>query len=275
MPPLKYPPSLSPSISNPSVSVALVAPVHSFGLTPAEKRFAEDNAVRVVFGAGELEAVKEDSLDSIVISEGVAMTSTPAFWGSALRTLHPGGRIVAKFPDGLVGDSHVAEVLLLGGFINSAIDGLIATAERPTWKPTAALPLAKKKKTAETTTPVWQLGGIDADSVALIDEDALLNDCAGSLVPGEALPVGVKKACKNCSCGLKELEEENSSASVASSSAKAESAGGCGSCAKGDAFRCGSCPYLGLPAFTPGSKPEIVVKQDGSKVLLDSMNEVF
>lgn len=135
-----------------------------------------------------------------------------------------------------------------------------------------AVPLPKKK-----SAPKKNRYNIKLDEpVALIDEDDLLDpsdlvfpvpkpDICGPQV------VQKRKRCKNCSCGLaelqtdvtekmnqmtirlldeRELEEVNfKNSNIAISN--------CGNCYLGDAFRCSKCPYFGLPAFKPGEKVEL------------------
>jgi len=177
-----------------------------------------------------------------------------------------GGHLVVRFPVGLVDADRARECLVLGGFVDVAVDeNIVATATRPTWSKPATLP----KRNKSTAAAAWKL----TNDAGLVDEDALIEDCGGTAI-GDTLPIkGVKKACKNCTCGLKDLETGEA---VVSDADLAQSVAGCGGCSKGDAFRCGSCPYLGLPTFTPGTKPAISTGKDGSKVLvLDVASEVF
>ena len=111
----------------------------------------------------------------------------------------------------------------------------------------------------------------------LIDEDDLITeeDMARPIIqPPECRPKSGKRrrACKDCSCGLKEkIEAEDaakrSAADNALSALKLDAddlaevdftvqgkVGSCGNCALGDAFRCDGCPYIGLPAFKPGEE---------------------
>ncbi|KAM9375933.1 anamorsin isoform 2-T2 [Pholidichthys leucotaenia] len=110
------------------------------------------------------------------------------------------------------------------------------------------------------TVKMWTLSAndINDDDVDLLDSDALLDeddlkkpDPASLKAPscGEGASKK-KKACKNCSCGLAEELEQESKGKQKSNLPKSA----CGSCYLGDAFRCASCPYVGMPAFKPGEK---------------------
>lgn len=106
----------------------------------------------------------------------------------------------------------------------------------------------------------------------LIDEDDLVTD---DLTPVYKIPAKCdsdsgkkrRKACRDCTCGLKEEEDAEDALIIEKQQAvmlnhdeiaeidftvPGKAVGGCGSCALGDAFRCDGCPYLGLPPFKPG-----------------------
>lgn len=67
------------------------------------------------------------------------------------------------------------------------------------------------------------------------------------------------RACKNCSCGRKELEEKLGEDSAKKALEEGGVTSSCGNCYLGDAFRCESCPYKGQPAFKPGEKIQLDV----------------
>ena len=234
-------------------------------ITSEEKSFLNANPSVLIFhGFGEFRVQPTESLDVLIVGEGFSETPSAEVWGRICEVLVPGGHIRVKFPAGVITEQDASSRLLLGGFINSTLSSsLVAVGEKPAWKPAAALPLRKK-----ANLNVWKL----AEPSEIVDEDALLeeNDCGGTLGSQPALS-GLqvkKKACKNCTCGLADAEKATSDIPKVTDEELAESLAGCGNCAKGDAFRCGGCPYLGTPAFTPGTKPEVVVKADGTKSLM-------
>eukprot|EP00892_Ulva_mutabilis_P011678 jgi/Ulvmu1/8883/UM049_0065.1 len=102
----------------------------------------------------------------------------------------------------------------------------------------------------------WKIT-VDAAHDDLIDDDELLteedrkpveppkNDCSTS-----------KKACANCSCGRAEAEAAGVKLQLTPDMIENPQSA-CGSCSLGDAFRCATCPYRGLPIFQPGKKIEL------------------
>ncbi|CCL99440.1 uncharacterized protein FIBRA_01458 [Fibroporia radiculosa] len=153
----------------------------------------------------------------------------------------------------------------------------------------SALPL-RRKVDPERKASKKALWTFSAPSTPIIDAESLLTD-ADRERPAVCEPISSgtprrKKACKNCSCGLAELEADELASSkvvildgaesgstmevaqsekdrlVAAAAAAPKATSSCGNCYLGDAFRCSSCPYRGLPAFKPGEKVEIDLGMD-------------
>lgn len=91
------------------------------------------------------------------------------------------------------------------------------------------------------------------DGSKLLREDEILSEEDKARPKPETNQSGEvikKKPCANCTCGLKDMKDDDMDASKSTTA----STGSCGSCHLGDAFRCASCPYKGMPAFKPGEK---------------------
>lgn len=130
---------------------------------------------------------------------------------------------------------------------------------KPQFEVGASKLLSFAKKPEVKKPDVWTLDDLEDESVELIDENTLLEEEDLVKPDPTSLKVcgttGKRKACKDCSCGLKEELEDGKEIKTKSATSS------CGSCYLGDAFRCASCPYLGMPAFKPGQKIQLSDRQ--------------
>ncbi|KAJ7540495.1 hypothetical protein O6H91_10G018200 [Diphasiastrum complanatum] len=105
----------------------------------------------------------------------------------------------------------------------------------------------------------WKVSSYNIDNDDLVDEDSLLTeeDLIKPVLQYDDCEVGKsgKKACKNCTCGRAELEEQEQQHKGSLTLEQLNNPqSSCGSCGLGDAFRCSTCPYRGLPTFKLGEK---------------------
>ncbi|XP_027352418.1 anamorsin homolog isoform X1 [Abrus precatorius] len=170
-----------------------------------------------------------------------------------LRVLKVSGTVlIRKSSQSAVGSvdkliSDLQNKLLLAGFSETQVlQSTGIKAKKPSWKIGSSFAIKK-------ATPKVQ---IDVDS-DLIDEDSLLTEedlKKPQLPPTGDCEIGsTRKACKNCTCGRAQEEEKVLKLGLTAEQINNPQSA-CGSCGLGDAFRCSTCPYKGLPPFKLGEK---------------------
>ena len=116
------------------------------------------------------------------------------------------------------------------------------------------LPAWQSAAAAKPTT-IDESGLLDSESL-----DALFQNVGKGAEDCSKQP----KACANCSCGRKEMEDKLGPEEAKKRLEEQKVQSSCGKCGMGDAFRCGTCPYKGLPAFRPGEKVSLDLAGDGT-----------
>ncbi|XP_039284106.1 anamorsin homolog [Nilaparvata lugens] len=225
-----------------------------------------------------------DAIFSVIVEPDL---HTPELLGEYLRIVKPNGKLtmiesvltegttannsqISRFGNELIstlkiaGWTDISDLKILSNGISLGFAFVEVTCKKPNFEVGASsqLKLNVKKSAAAA---VWTLDDDDMMEDDLIDSDKLLQPddlkkpVAESLKVGCGVEVaaGKKKACKNCSCGLADSQAEKSNDKPAQPAATSS----CGNCYLGDAFRCSSCPYLGMPAFKPGEKIQLSDRQ--------------
>jgi hypothetical protein len=197
-------------------------------------------------------------VDSSCMDIVVSVCSSLEFPGYHLlkefsRVLKPGGVVILQQTQP-ASTSPLERNLLVAGYVDVQVvqmtsDQVVIIGKTPSWRVGSSFSLKKAVKTL----PKVQID----DGMDLIDEDSLLSEedlKKPQLPTADDCEVGItRKACKNCSCGRAEAEEKVEKLGMTMDQLENPQSA-CGSCGLGDAFRCGTCPYKGLPPFKLGEK---------------------
>ncbi|KAG6648597.1 anamorsin homolog isoform X1 [Carya illinoinensis] len=200
--------------------------------------------------------MESSSIDIVICISRSAEFPSVRLFEEISRVLKPGGTIlIHRTSQSATGEtdkttSTLERNLLLAGFLEAEVLGQksMVKAKKASWKIGSSFAIKKATKS-----PITVQINDDSD---LIDEDSLLSeeDLKKPQLPlvGDCEVGSTRKACKNCTCGRAEAEQKIQIKPTVEQINNPQSA--CGSCGLGDAFRCGTCPYKGLPPFKLGEK---------------------
>jgi hypothetical protein len=254
--------------------------------------------------SGSLQCIKENQFERVLLH----LSNLEELESSTFQGLYT----VLK-PDGLLRIVHdaqknklevVCDKLIIAGFKldNNNNQSNIISANKPAWAGQGVATLKKKKvnqvsngeseskpvkidiesedtqkKPANPVTKSNPFAKVKiVNQSDLIDENNLLaNETEYKKIETSGDCSTKPKACKNCSCGRAEMETgATETPSVLEKIEKGKVTSSCGNCYLGDAFRCGSCPYKGLPAFKSGDKVKLDLSKDSLGGVLNEGSEV-
>ncbi|KAL7673239.1 hypothetical protein ACOME3_008107 [Neoechinorhynchus agilis] len=180
----------------------------------------------------------------------------------AYRSLRKGGSLAILWPKTNDLDDQILQLndtVVLNGFVRKDVEEDVARIDGyyqfVVFKPDFEMFEKVKDDMLESprTEPNWfDDETINTDDL-LTEEDLIVPDMKSE---SSCSSTGkVRRACKNCTCGLAQELEKAETEKTKMIAPKSN----CGSCYKGDAFRCATCPYRGMPPFKPGEKVKINV----------------
>ncbi|ODA77275.1 hypothetical protein RJ55_06902 [Drechmeria coniospora] len=143
---------------------------------------------------------------------------------------------------------------------------------------TKKAPVPNGTSHADASTVRYDFSKMDDDDDDIIDENGLLTDedlNRRPVQPSDCNPQKRRRPCKDCTCGLaakfEAEDKQRRAAADAGLTAMLDAndlneldftvegkTGSCNNCSLGDAFRCSTCPYIGLPPFKPGEEVRIM-----------------
>ncbi|XP_051129912.1 anamorsin homolog [Andrographis paniculata] len=236
------------------VAVSLSAIVDAFKVVRQEGAEQIDPLIITQASSDSLLSVEPSSIDVVVTICNSSEFPSDQLLANVSRVLTPGGTIILYTSQSALGqkeNTSFERKLLLTGFLDVQSSGsspLGIVGKKPSWKIGSSFSIKKPSQVL----PKVQID----DDMDLIDEDSLLSEedlKKPQLPTGDCEISSTRKACKNCVCGRAEAEAKVEKLGLTMDQLDNPQSA-CGNCGLGDAFRCGTCPYKGLPPFKLGEK---------------------